>query len=365
MSYEEDQQAYNDVSEDDTRECEAMRKMFVGGLARSTSEDSFFNYFGQFGEMVDKVIITDPHTKESRGFGFITYSKSEAVEQVFSSRPHVIDNKTLDVKRAMPREFNTAGAHSKTNKLFIGGFKGLDFKPEELQQYIESRHLASYGHIESIDFLKDKETGENKGFGFLICSSTDFADRLAISEMSFLLKNRNMSIKKAEPKEGAAGAMGGRGGRGGMRGGRGAPRGGSFAGRGGGYNGRGGSRGGGRGGYSGGQSNYGGNSYGGGNDYSSTSYPSYGSNDAGYGQQNQQSYGGYPQQQNSYAAQSQTYGTGGYGQQASYGAAPAATGGYGDQTAGYNNTYSAPSSYNGGGRGASRGGAPQQRYQPY
>jgi len=335
-SYEQDVKSY----QEDSRECEAMRKMFVGGLSRTTKENVFFDYFGEFGEMVDKVIIADPNTKISRGFGFITYAESDSVEKVFNSRPHVIDGKTLDVKRAMPREFNTAGAHTKTKKLFIGGFKGTGLTPEELQTYIQSRHQAEFGSIESIDFLKAKESNEYKGFGFIMCSSTDFADRLAISESSFTLKGRSMSIKKAEPKEplvggGGAPMRGGRGGRG-MGGGRGG------SGRGG--------RGGGRGGY--GSNNY--DSYNSQDSYS-TAYPQYGGNNQGYNQ-GQGGYGGYQQNntQGSY---------GGYNQQ-----------GYGGGQSYGNNSYSQDnySSYGqtsygstGGGRGGSRGGGANNRYQPY
>lgn len=180
-----------------------MRKLFVGGLNRETSESSFNEYFSHFGTILDSVIITDPNTHQSRGFGFITYENSNSVQEVFKSKPHTLDGKQIDVKRAMPREFNTPGAHSKTTRLFIGGFKGLELEPEELREYIESRHPTEYGTLENIDFLKDKETDQNKGFGFLDCSDTDFADRLAISESSFTLKGRQMSIKKAEPKDGS------------------------------------------------------------------------------------------------------------------------------------------------------------------
>ena len=68
--------------------------------------------------MVDKVIIKDPTTQTSRGFGFITFDCSDAVEKVFQGRPHNLDGKTLDVKRAMPREFNGTSAHAKV-KYFI------------------------------------------------------------------------------------------------------------------------------------------------------------------------------------------------------------------------------------------------------
>jgi len=40
----------------------------------------------------------------SRGFGFITYSSAEMVDACLQERPHVIDRKTVDPKRAMPRE---------------------------------------------------------------------------------------------------------------------------------------------------------------------------------------------------------------------------------------------------------------------
>jgi len=267
------------MAQEDSRECEAMRKIFVGGLNRSTTQETFFDYFGQYGNMVDKVIMTDRETKESRGFGFITYDNSDAVESVFQSRPHNIDGKEVDVKRAIPKEHNNSSAHAKVTKLFIGGV-GPDMTPECLQTYIDSRHSSDFGTIEKIDLLKDRDTNKNKGFGFLECSSTDFADRLVISEMEFFLNGKKMTLKKAEPKgEVGGGDRGGRGGRGG------------FASRGGGR-GRGatGGRGGGRGGSYGGQDNGYNNGY---NNYS-TAYPGVGDNN-GYNnyQQNQPAGGNY------------------------------------------------------------------------
>lgn len=357
MSYGNDE--YQNKGED-SRECEAMRKMFVGALNRSTSSDVFSTHFSQYGDIVDKVIITDPHTKESRGFGFITYAQSESVEKAFKARPHNLDGKQLDVKRAMPREYNTAGAHSKTKKLFVGGFKGSDLTPEELRAYIESRHPTSVGRIEKIDFFKERETQLNKGFGFLDCSDTDFADRLAISETSFRLKGKNMSIKKAEPKPEAGAPAPQRGGRGGGRGARG-----------------------GRGGY---DSGMGGNR--GEQTYNNTSYPSsYGENQggynnygSGYGEAPQQSRGGGAaggvgggyQTSGGYNQGGESYGQsagGGYSQggydssSQGYGQ----QGGYGQSRGGYNQRGNYNSSPARGGRGGAsrgdRGGG--QRYQPY
>jgi len=190
-----------------------MRKMFVGGLNRDTSQDSFEAYFHNFGEIEDCVIITDPATSASRGFGFVTYKNSDSVQAVFKTRPHKLDGKEVDVKRAMPREFNTTSSHAKTTRLYVKGFKNFDLEPDELKEYLKNRHPEDFGTIESVDFLKEKETGIYKGFGFIECSDHDFADRLAIAETTFTLKGRTMSIMKAEPKGGEGGDGGGAGGK--------------------------------------------------------------------------------------------------------------------------------------------------------
>ena len=38
---------------------DALRKLFVGGLSRETTDDDFRGYFGDFGDITDSVIIRD------------------------------------------------------------------------------------------------------------------------------------------------------------------------------------------------------------------------------------------------------------------------------------------------------------------
>jgi len=57
--------------------------------------------FVKFPSHVD---ILSCNCDRSRGFGFITYSSPEMVDACLQERPHVIDRKTVDPKRAMPRE---------------------------------------------------------------------------------------------------------------------------------------------------------------------------------------------------------------------------------------------------------------------
>lgn len=229
----------------DTRESMSMCKLFIGGLNKSTTDEEMNEHFIQFGHIKDLVVMKGDDGG-SRGFGFITYKEAESVEKVFAARPITVGGKVLDPKRAMPKELGP-GAHPKTNKLFLGGIP-KSWTDDDIRKYIEGRHKTEYGTITKITIIKDRETQESKGYAFLEASSTDFADRLAISEADFHVGERKCQIKKAEDKEGFS--EGGRGGRGGGRGGE---RGGfSRGGRGGDRGGRGGDRGG-RGSYGGGR----------------------------------------------------------------------------------------------------------------
>ena len=78
--------------------------MFVGGLSWQTSEDSMKEYFAQFGPVVEALVMRDPATKHSRGFGFITFAQPEAVEKVSQAGIHSLDGKKIDPKVAFPKE---------------------------------------------------------------------------------------------------------------------------------------------------------------------------------------------------------------------------------------------------------------------
>ena len=85
-------------------EPEQFRKLFIGGLDYKTTEDTLKAHFAQWGDIVDCVVMRDPQTKRSRGFGFITYSKAIMVDQAQRARPHKVDGRKVMPKRAVPRE---------------------------------------------------------------------------------------------------------------------------------------------------------------------------------------------------------------------------------------------------------------------
>lgn len=105
-------------------EPEQQRKLFIGGLDFRTNDESLKAYFEQFGEIVDVVVMQDPKTNRSRGFGFVAFSKSYMVDDAQKNRPHKIDGRTVDTKRAVPRDkMNKSEAGATVRKLFVGGIK--------------------------------------------------------------------------------------------------------------------------------------------------------------------------------------------------------------------------------------------------
>lgn len=60
-------------------EPEQFRKMFIGGLTSSTSDETLKEFYSKWGQLVDCVVMRDPTTKRSRGFGFVSYSKQSEV----------------------------------------------------------------------------------------------------------------------------------------------------------------------------------------------------------------------------------------------------------------------------------------------
>ena len=94
----------NSQSDDNITEPEQFRKVFIGGLSYKTDDDTLKNYFAKYGKLVDYVVMKDGQSGRSRGFGFVTYSHSYMVDELMKNRPHIIDGRQVEPKRATPRE---------------------------------------------------------------------------------------------------------------------------------------------------------------------------------------------------------------------------------------------------------------------
>ncbi|VEL25148.1 unnamed protein product [Protopolystoma xenopodis] len=181
--------------EPNDRTTEQFRKLFIGGLNPQTTESKLREYYGEWGEIVDAVVMKDKRSSRSKGFGFITYKEPEMVDAAQLNRPHAIDGKTVESKRAMPREDSqNQEAHMTVSKLFVGGLK-KEVTNEDLNDY-----FVKYGTIKECEVVKLKESGESRGFGFVTFDDYDAVDKAILYKPHFIGASR-ADVKKALSKE--------------------------------------------------------------------------------------------------------------------------------------------------------------------
>lgn len=173
------------------REPDSLAKLFIGGLASTTDEDSLKGFYAQWGgEILDIVVMRDPETKRSRGFGFVTFATEDQVDTVMSNRPHVINGKQVDPKRAVPREFQgKAEAQVASKRVYVGGVK-----PEHTEEVLRE-YFSQYGTVTEVDVVEDKKTGQKRGFAFILFDDHDPADKVV------LMKYHTINDKKCECKK--------------------------------------------------------------------------------------------------------------------------------------------------------------------
>ncbi|KAI3671644.1 hypothetical protein L1987_87384 [Smallanthus sonchifolius] len=171
-------------------------KLFVGGIAWETSEESFSNYFSNYGNLTDSVIMMDKITGRPRGFGFVTFASPADADKVLE-QDHVIDGRPVEVKRTVPRE-NAQGSRgvSRTKKIFVGGIP-LTLTEDELREY-----FSNYGDIVEHQIMLDHVTGRSRGFGFVTFDSEEAVDKIFADGQIHELGGKQVEIKRAEPKRG-------------------------------------------------------------------------------------------------------------------------------------------------------------------
>ena len=89
------------------------KKLFVGGLAWATTEDTLRDTFAEHGEVQEVKIITDRETGRSRGFGFVTFAnETDANNAIDALNGTQLDGRSLNVNEAReraPRRDNRGG----------------------------------------------------------------------------------------------------------------------------------------------------------------------------------------------------------------------------------------------------------------
>ena len=176
-------------------------KIFVGGLSWQTTTDSLISYFQSFGEIKEAMVMKDPQTQRSRGFGFVTFEEEDTVNEVIRFGKHEIDGKSVDPKIAFPKRGQPKMV-TKTKKIFVGGLSSTTVQ-DDIHKY-----FSKFGEVDEAMLMFDRQTNRHRGFGFVTFVEEDTVDRvceiLCVSKkpeiLRFLLKFSSSIFRLLPPR---------------------------------------------------------------------------------------------------------------------------------------------------------------------
>jgi RNA recognition motif-containing protein len=99
-----------DVVEVHAARNESLKKLYVGNLPFSATEEELREMFEQHGATVSVRIITDRETGRSRGFGFVEFEEDASAEKALQALDgRDMDGRALRVNEAQEREGRGGG----------------------------------------------------------------------------------------------------------------------------------------------------------------------------------------------------------------------------------------------------------------
>uniref|UniRef100_M3YP28 RRM domain-containing protein n=1 Tax=Mustela putorius furo TaxID=9669 RepID=M3YP28_MUSPF len=157
------------------KEPEQLLKLFIGGL--SFHDESLRSRFEQWG-LTDCVVMRDPKTKCSRGFGFVTYAAVEEVDATMNAGPDKVHGRFVEPNKTISREDFSKTWYLTVKRIFVGSIK----------------EDTGYGKIKVIEVMTDRS------FPFVTFDDRDSVNKIVIQK-SHTVNGHNCEIRKALSKQ--------------------------------------------------------------------------------------------------------------------------------------------------------------------
>jgi len=85
-------------------------KLYIGGLAYSTTSEGLREFFTQCGNVLSATVITDRFSGQSRGFGFVEMNTAEEAQASISQlNGRELDGRRITVEISNPQAARTGG----------------------------------------------------------------------------------------------------------------------------------------------------------------------------------------------------------------------------------------------------------------
>ena len=206
---------------------EESKTIFVGRLSWNVDNDWLAQEFAHCGEVESANVQMDRDSGKSRGFGYVRFTTSEAVEKALLMSGQEIDGRAVNIDRSTaPDKSKARDTRAKafgdqtsppSSTLFVGNLS-FDVSEDTVWSFFND-----YG-VKSVRLPTDRDTGRPKGFGYVEFEDVDGAKKAFEATNGADIEGRNIRLDYSQPRDSSGGGRGGgrgfgdRGGRGGGRG---------------------------------------------------------------------------------------------------------------------------------------------------
>ena len=209
---------------------EESKTIFVGRLSWSVDNDRLAQEFAHCGEVESANVQMDRDSGKSRGFGYVRFTTSEAVEKALLMNGQEIDGRAVNIDRSTApdksqardkraKAFGDNQTSPPSSTLFVGNLS-FDVSEDTVWSFFND-----YG-VKSVRLPTDRDTGRPKGFGYVEFEDVDGAKKAFEATNGADIEGRNIRLDYSQPRDSSGGGRGGgrgfgfgdRGGRGGGRG---------------------------------------------------------------------------------------------------------------------------------------------------
>jgi RNA recognition motif-containing protein len=143
-------------------------KIFIGGLAPMTTQDSLINYFSQFGELSEAKLVMDKNTGQSKCYAFIFFKELADAQRAVEGGSAIIDGKRCNCNLAsshtapqQQQQQQPQGDIPEVKKVFVGGIG-----PNTTRETVHAA-FSQFGEVLECKVIVDQNTGFSKGYGFV------------------------------------------------------------------------------------------------------------------------------------------------------------------------------------------------------
>jgi len=171
-------------------------KLFIGGLSWDTDESGLLQYFSQYGEVMDAMVVYNHTMGVSRGFGFVTF-KERSVAEAMVEMIHCINEKTVEAKLALPKGEHVAESleEKMSKQIFVGGLPH-NTTSDQLKEWAQ-RQFGPHNLANAIAVI-DLKTKVTRGFGFIQFTTPEMVDFAVQIGLHYEMSSKKVTVKRAQ-----------------------------------------------------------------------------------------------------------------------------------------------------------------------